>query len=445
MQFESLGLDPKILLTLERQGYSSATPIQAAAIPTILAGLDLMGCAQTGTGKTAAFALPIIHRLAAQNTTVEAGRPRRRTLRALILTPTRELANQIEKSFLRYSQGTGLRSTVVYGGVSQNPQVHALRAGADILIATPGRLLDLMDQGHLNLDNLQVLVLDEADQMMDMGFIQPLKQIVSQIPASRQTLMFSATMPPEIQRLATRWLRNPKTINASVQLQPPEKIKQSVTFLEQSQKTSALVHFLQANPGQRKLVFCRTKHGADRLVRHLERAAIAALAIHGNKSQSARERAIARFSSANPPVLVATDVAARGLHLPGISHVINFDLPETAETYVHRIGRTARAGASGESLSYCSSSERQYLRGIERLIGRALDVQRGNPSVGDTPDVEIRARTERNPDSYRRKPSSGHFSTSGHPGRNQRPRGLASSSASSHSKPQRRRPSRRPR
>ena len=387
MSFESLGLDPKILSTLQKLRYNVATPIQVASIPAILDGEDLLGCAQTGTGKTAAFALPIIQNLFLarptnedNNSNARAGdsrqpAARRRKISALVLTPTRELANQVAKSFATYGKSLGLRQAVIYGGVSQNPQATALRAGVDIVIATPGRLLDLMEQGLVDLHHVQVLVLDEADQMLDMGFIQPMKRIVSKIPRARQTLMFSATMPPEIQRLAEQWLKNPKTVKANVVARPPDKIKQSVAFIDQSRKTEALVDFLHNTAGERQLVFCRTKHGADRLVRHLERADIPALAIHGNKSQNARERALASFSSDSPPVLIATDVAARGLHMPGISHVINYDLPETPETYVHRIGRTARAGAEGESISFCSSDERQYLRGIERLIGRQIEVR----------------------------------------------------------------------
>ncbi|MEQ1906118.1 MAG: DEAD/DEAH box helicase [Pirellulaceae bacterium] len=391
MSFESLGLDPKILSTLQKLKYTVATPIQIASIPAILDGEDLLGCAQTGTGKTAAFALPIIQNLfrakpasenidansrAGDSRSGDSRQPaaRRRKISALVLTPTRELANQVEKSFATYGRSLGLRQAVIYGGVSQNPQVTALRAGVDIVIATPGRLLDLMEQGFVDLNHVKVLVLDEADQMLDMGFIQPMKRIVAKIPRARQTLMFSATMPPEIQRLAEQWLKNPKTVKANVVARPPEKIKQSVAFIDQSRKSDALIDFLQNTAGERQLVFCRTKHGADRLVRHLERAKIPALAIHGNKSQNARERALASFSSDSPPVLIATDVAARGLHMPGISHVINYDLPETPETYVHRIGRTARAGAEGESISFVSSDERQYLRGIERLIGRQIEV-----------------------------------------------------------------------
>jgi ATP-dependent RNA helicase RhlE len=392
MSFSSLGLGPKILSTLEKLKYSVATPIQVAAIPPILAGQDVLGCAQTGTGKTAAFSLPILQKLFLTQTGDEAemaaapvenprsGKPRGRdrsthAISVLVLTPTRELANQVAKSFATYGKMLGVRQAVVYGGVSQNPQVKVLQAGVDVVVATPGRLLDLMGQGAADLSKLKVLVLDEADQMLDMGFIQPLKRIVARIPARRQTLMFSATMPPEIQRLAEQWLHDPVTVHANVVARPPDKIKQSVAFVEHAKKAEALIEYLQQTAGIRHIVFCRTKRGADKLAKLLERARISAAAIHGNKSQNARERALSSFSSETPPILVATDVAARGLHMPGVSHVINYDLPNTPETYVHRIGRTARAGAAGESISFCSSDEREYLRDIERLIGYSIPVQ----------------------------------------------------------------------
>ncbi len=384
MKFDQLGLHPHILRVVSRQGYSTATPIQAAAIPLLLEGHDLLGCAQTGTGKTAAFALPTIQLLMPERsdgespertTTRSSGRPNQ-GIQALVLTPTRELANQVSKSFATYGRGTGLRHTVIYGGVSQNPQVRGLRAGANIVVATPGRLLDLIEQGHVKLGQVKVLILDEADQMLDMGFIQDLTKIVRRVPKERQTLMFSATMSPEIRELADRWLRDPQTVKTTPTASTPEKIKQSVTFVEKPQKPTTLVRFLQSVAGERQLVFCRTKRGADRVVRYLERAKIYAVAIHGDKSQNARERALAQFCSNRPPVLVATDVAARGLHMPGISHVINYDLPEAPEVYVHRIGRTARAGAEGESVSFCSRDERPYLKRIERLIRQAVNVQK---------------------------------------------------------------------
>ncbi len=377
MNFDKMGLHPRVLNAVVRQGYSSATPVQSAAIPLILAGHDVLGCAQTGTGKTAAFALPMLHSLLTEKRTNSghSAKQRRRPIAALVLTPTRELANQVQRSFATYGSSTGLRQTVIYGGVSQRPQVNALRAGTDIVIATPGRLLDLMNQGHVKLHDVKVLVLDEADQMLDMGFIHDLKKIVKHVPDDRQTLMFSATMPAEIRQLASQWLNNPRTVQATPEASTPEKIKQTVAFVEKPQKPATLIRFLQTVSGQRNLVFCRTKRGADRVVRYLKHAQIHALAIHGNKSQSVREQALAKFSSPRPPVLVATDVAARGLHMPDVSHVINYDLPEIPEIYVHRIGRTARAGADGASISFCSTDERPYLKRIERLIRRAVQVQ----------------------------------------------------------------------
>ncbi len=397
MNFDEMGLSPKLLRAVTRQGYSTATPIQIAAIPLVLAGHDVLGCAQTGTGKTAAFALPTLHHLLPQRApNHHKNRPqRRRPIRSLVLTPTRELANQVHQSFATYGSGTELRQTVIYGGVSQKPQVNALRAGTDVVIATPGRLLDLMNQGHVKLHDVEILVLDEADQMLDMGFIHDLRKIVRNVPDDRQTLMFSATMPEQIRKLASQWLDKPKTVQATPVASTPDKIKQTVAFVEKSQKSATLVRFLRSVDGDRHLVFCRTKRGVDRVVRYLNQARIQALAIHGNKSQNARQNALERFSSASPPVLVATDVAARGLHMAGVSHVINYDLPEIPEIYVHRIGRTARAGAEGESISFCSADERLYLTRIEKLIRQAVDVRqmpRGKP--GEAPKVQRPAAEE---------------------------------------------------
>ncbi|MBL8889568.1 MAG: DEAD/DEAH box helicase [Planctomycetaceae bacterium] len=393
MNFEGLGLHAKMLSTLQKLKYNVATPIQIASIPAILAGKDVLGCAETGSGKTAAFCLPILQRLfiptSANQQTSEpesnerpfrSGQPKhdrnsKRRVSVLVLTPTRELANQVSKSFASYGRALGLRQAVIYGGVSQNPQIAQLRIGVDIVVATPGRLLDLMGQGEVELNQLKVLVLDEADQMLDMGFIQPLKRIVSKVPKTRQTLMFSATMPAEIQSLAEQWLVHPVKVQANELARPPEQIKQAVAFVAQSQKADALIQYLQTSFGIRQLVFCRTKHGADRLAKMLDRAKISAVVIHGNKSQNARERALASFCSEEPPILVATDVAARGLHLPGVTHVINYDLPNVPETYVHRIGRTARAGAAGQAISFCSPDEKELLRDIERLIGSSIPVQ----------------------------------------------------------------------
>lgn len=440
MSFEGLGLHAKLLATLQKLKYTVATPIQIASVPAILAGKDLLGSAETGSGKTAAFCLPILQRLfipasansqsGESDTTDRAGhgghrkhdRNSKRPISVLVLTPTRELANQVAKSFASYGRALGLRQAVIYGGVSQNPQIAQLRGGVDIVVATPGRLLDLMGQGEVELGQLRVLVLDEADQMLDMGFIQPLKRIVNKIPKSRQTLMFSATMPREIQSLAEQWLIHPVKVHANELARPPEQIKQSVAFVEQSLKAGALIQYVQTSLGIRQLVFCRTKHGADRVAKLLGRAKISAVVIHGNKSQNARERALASFCSEEPPILVATDVAARGLHLPGVTHVINFDLPNTPETYVHRIGRTARAGASGQAISFCSPDERESLRDIEKLIGNSIPIQSlgtaNSPAASKKPQPSPSV-TERAGRSSKRPPSRSGSNDSGgrRPGR----------------------------
>ena len=408
MKFEDVGLHSRVLRAVLREGYKEATRIQSMSIPLLLSGHDLLACAQTGTGKTAAFALPVLHHLMEERDAAgpRGDRSQGRPIRALVLTPTRELATQVHVSFKAYSRCTKLRSTVIYGGVSQNPQVKFLRSGTDIVIATPGRLLDLMNQGHVRLQDLSWLVLDEADQMLDMGFIHDLKKIVSQAPEDRQTMMFSATMPKEIRQLASNWLDDPQVIQAERVSSTPDKIEQRVTFVEKPKKPSTLVRFLTSSATGRTLVFCRTKRGADRVVGYLKRSNIHALAIHGDKTQYARAQAIERFCSPKPPVLVATDVAARGLHLPGVAHVINYDLPEIPETYVHRIGRTARAGETGESISLCSSDERPSLKRIEKLIRQSLTVQKP-PKEEDCqlPKVERRVETEES-DSAPSKPRS---------------------------------------
>lgn len=369
MSFAELNLSESLVRAVRDQEYEVATPIQMAAIPPILAGQDVLGCAQTGTGKTAAFALPILQRLSKVMR-----QPGRRPIRALVLAPTRELASQIAASFRTYGRFTGLRQAVVFGGVSQRPQVQALQLGVDILVATPGRLLDLLNQRVVDLSAVESLILDEADQMFDMGFIHDLKRIVARLPRQRQTLLFSATMPSEIRRLAEQWLSNPVEVQVAPQATPAEKIEQSVYFLDRGSKPQFLVHYLREQAGQRTLVFTKTKHGADKLVRCLQRAGVRAEAIHGNKSQNARQRALAQFKSQQPPVLVATDIASRGLDIRGVSHVINFDLPMTAEIYVHRIGRTARAGAAGTAVTLCAGDERSMLRDIERLTRQRLSI-----------------------------------------------------------------------
>jgi ATP-dependent RNA helicase RhlE len=375
-KFEDFGLAEPILRAVRAEGYQTPTPIQQQAIAPLMSGRDLMGCAQTGTGKTAAFALPTLHRLGQENIRVNG---RGRKIRALILAPTRELASQIGASFGTYGKHMNLRYALVYGGVSQHPQVRALNGGVDILVATPGRLLDLMNQGFIDLAHVEILILDEGDQMLDMGFIDDLRRIVSKVPAKRQTLLFSATMPEEIRRVAAHWLRDPLTVQVAAVSAPAEKVSHSVYFVEQRHKPHLLTHFLESTATTRALVFTRTKSGADKVVRMLLKSGIRAEAIHGNKSQSARERALRSFKSSQPPILVATDIAARGLDIDEISHVVNFDLPMVAETYVHRIGRTARAGASGVAVSFCDASERSQLRAIERLMRKNIAVASDQP------------------------------------------------------------------
>ena len=367
MQFSDLRLSEPILRAIASEGYTTATPIQARAIPHVLGGRDVLGCAQTGTGKTAAFAAPILHRLSA-------ARPTSHRARCLVLCPTRELATQIAEGFRAYGKHLGLRLAVVFGGVGQNPQASALRRGVDVIVATPGRLLDLINQGLADLRGVEALVLDEADRMLDMGFINDIRKIVAKLPAQRQTLLFSATMPSEIRHLAESLLRNP----VSVQVTPPastaERIDESVYFVSKSGKPALLAHLVGELPMTRTLVFTRTKHGADRVVRHLHTRGIRAEAIHGNKSQNARERALASFTNNRIPVLVATDIASRGIDVEGITHVVNYDLTHEPETYVHRIGRTARAGASGAAVSFCDREEVTNLKAIERLIRRPIPV-----------------------------------------------------------------------
>lgn len=371
MQFQDLRLDEPILRAVAAAGYSVPTPIQAQAIPHILEGRDLLGCAQTGTGKTAAFALPIINRL--HHGARRAARPR--PIRALILSPTRELAAQIAECIRTYARYTPIRSTVVYGGVSQHTQTRALRDGIDILIATPGRLLDLMAQGYVKLNRVETFVLDEADRMLDMGFIHDVHKITAKVPLERQTLLFSATMPDDIRRLADDLLTDPVTVEAPVEAASSGPIEQTVFHVAKADKPALLRELLGNTLDARVLVFTRTRHGADRVERQLERAGISAAAIHGSKSQSARERALRAFRGNPAPVLVATDIAARGLDVNGITHVVNYDLPDEPETYVHRIGRTGRMGAAGVAVSFCDAEERTRLRQIEWLMHERIPVQ----------------------------------------------------------------------
>jgi ATP-dependent RNA helicase RhlE len=376
MNFADLGLDPSLLRAISSEGYTSPTPIQTQAIPHVLRGCDVLGCAQTGTGKTAAFALPILHHLmqSAANSPPRVGKIRgsSRLPRVLVLSPTRELAGQIGDSFRTYGRHAGLRHTVVFGGVSQQPQVRDLQRGVDILVATPGRLVDLMGQGYVDLSRIEVYVLDEADRMLDMGFLPDLRRLQAKLPADRQTLFFSATMPDAIRQLADSLLSDPVRIRIAPVEATTKLIAESVCFVPKQSKPRLLTDLLTAEGVVRAMVFTRTKHGADRVARHLNQAGIRAEAMHGNKSQSARQRTLAGFKSERPPVLVATDVAARGIDVDNVSHVFNYDLPHEPEMYVHRIGRTGRAGAAGIAVSFCEDQERKLLQSIERLIRRKL-------------------------------------------------------------------------
>jgi ATP-dependent RNA helicase RhlE len=368
--FVSLGLAEPLLRALTACGYDTPTPIQAQAIPALLAGRDLLGVAQTGTGKTAAFALPVLQRLAA---TAPPARGRRR-IRALVLTPTRELATQIGDSFAAYGKHLPLRHQVIFGGVNQNPQVRALQDGFDILVACPGRLLDLHGQGFVDFSAVEVLVLDEADRMLDMGFLPDVRRVLRLLPPKRHSLLFSATMPPAISELASDLLRDPLRVEVTPPATTVERIAQKVMFVPQADKRRLLADLIQQTDIGQAIVFTRTKHGANRLVEQLGREGIEAMALHGNKSQAARTRAIDAFRDGRLPVLVATDVASRGIDIDGISHVINFDLPNEPESYVHRIGRTGRAGRDGQAIAFCDPEELKLLRDIEKLTGEAIPV-----------------------------------------------------------------------
>jgi ATP-dependent RNA helicase RhlE len=380
MSFSQLGLIPALQRAVAGEGYVEPTPIQARAIPHVLAGRDLLGLAQTGTGKTAAFALPILQRL---SHILPAGG--RRPIRCLILTPTRELAAQIQDSFATYGKHLALTSFVIFGGVGIEAQRQALRTGMDILVATPGRLLDLAGQGLLELKALEVFVLDEADRMLDMGFIHDVRKVIRLLPPRRQTLFFSATMPREAQELADQLLTRPETVAVNPPATTAERVDQEVYFVEKADKRALLVDVLRDSAMRRVLVFSRTKHGANRIAEHLVKAGIGAEAIHGNKSQNARERALAGFKSGKIRVLVATDIAARGIDIDDVTHVVNFDVPEVPETYVHRIGRTARAGASGMALSFCESTERLDWRNIEKLTRQDIPIVEGHPYESRVP------------------------------------------------------------
>ena len=372
MTFRELGLSAPILTALEEQGYTAPSPIQEKAIPPALSGRDVLGCAQTGTGKTCAFAAPILQRLSK-------AAPQGRPIRALILTPTRELAIQIDESFAAYGKHLKLRHAVIFGGVGQNPQVEALKRGVDILVATPGRLMDLYNQGLLSLDKLEIFVLDEADRMLDMGFIHDVKKILKWLPAQKQTMLFSATMPPEITDLVNSLLKKPARVAVNPVSSPVEAIQQQVYPVDKANKTKLLAHLVKTRNVKNALVFTRTKHGANKVARDLEKAGISAAAIHGNKSQTARQQALADFKAGRIRCLVATDIAARGLDIEELSHVFNYNLPEVPETYVHRIGRTGRAGRGGEAIAFCDFAEQPLWKEIEKLMGRTVPVVEDHP------------------------------------------------------------------
>ena len=405
MDFNSLNFANPIQVAIKNLGYQTPTPIQAQAIPPLKEGKDLLGIAQTGTGKTAAFALPILDRLYRNRRRVQA-----RRARVLVLTPTRELASQIDASFKAYGKEMRLFRGLIFGGVGQAPQVRTMSRGVDVLTATPGRLLDLMNQGHVRLNELEVFVLDEADRMLDMGFIHDIRRVIAALPPQRQTLLFSATMPPEIASLAAGLLREPIRVEVTPQATTVERINQKVLYVANADKKDLLQNLLNEPSIHRALVFTRTKHVADRVTKYLEKNTIRSAAIHGNKSQGAREKALESFRKGQVRVLVATDIASRGIDVPGISHVINFDLPHEPESYVHRIGRTARAGSDGAAISFCDILERPLLRGIERCIRQTVPVDTEHPFHSEEAAQAISFKSgNQNPRSYRGK-------AGGHPG-----------------------------
>ncbi len=414
--FDDLGLCEQVLQATQELGYETPTPIQAQAIPKVLAGQDVLGVAQTGTGKTAAFSLPMIHRLH-----LERYSGQHRPIRGLILTPTRELAAQIEENIVGYTKHVKLFSVTLFGGVSQHGQVQKLRRGVDIVVATPGRLLDLQEQGFVNLNHLQYFVLDEADTMMDMGFIHDLRRIIKHLPRDRQSLFFSATMPPNILEFASTMLRDPERVEVAPESTAAETVNQSMLFVNQTDKRDLLVHLLKQDGVESALVFTRTKYGADKVVRFLKRNKIRSEAIHGNKTQPQRERAMKAFRSGNINVLVATDIAARGIDVSGVSHVINFEIPNVSETYVHRIGRTGRAGASGVAWSLVNEDdERKHIFEIQRLMDRAIPLFEDHPWHNGMEEIPLdRGRTGGQPN--RRAQEGGDRSGKKKSGRNKKP------------------------
>ncbi len=377
MIFDQLKLIEPILRAVKAEGYTTPTPIQQQTIPQALQGNDILGCAQTGTGKTAAFAIPIIQQLALDRNV----RPGRKPIRSLVLTPTRELAIQIHESFATYGANVNLKYEVIFGGVNQHGQVKSLQHGVDVLIATPGRLLDLMNQRFVDLSHLQIFVLDEADRMLDMGFVHDVKKVIAKLPAQRQSLFFSATMPPEIVSLANTILSNPIKVEVSPVSSTADTINQVVYFVDKENKRPLLVDIMNDQRIERALVFTRTKHGADRVVRELTKSGIPSAAIHGNKSQNARQSALANFKASQIRILVATDIAARGIDIDELTHVFNYDLPNIPESYVHRIGRTGRAGSSGQAIAFCDAEEKEFLRDIQKLIGKNIPIVAGHDYV----------------------------------------------------------------
>ncbi|QGW26796.1 DEAD/DEAH box helicase [Phnomibacter ginsenosidimutans] len=416
--FDQMGLIDPLLKALQHEGYTTPTPIQAQAIPHLLEGRDLLGCAQTGTGKTAAFSLPILQYLHQQ----PAKASHKKQIRALILTPTRELAIQIEESLRAYGRNLPLQHLVIFGGVGQQPQVNALQRGVDILVATPGRLLDLMQQGFVSLHQLEVFVLDEADRMLDMGFIHDVKRVITKLPEKRQSLFFSATMPPDIQALANTILTNPVKVEVTPASSTADTIEQFIYNVSKKDKPALLQHLLKQHAEIKSvLVFTRTKHGADRVVKDLMRAGETAAAIHGNKSQNARQLALQNFKKGVIRVLVATDIAARGIDIDDLGHVINFELPNIPESYVHRIGRTGRAGASGVAFSFCEAEERAYLKDIQKLIGKQIPVVQDHPFVGNANAVHVKAEQPRQQHQQRRQQQPARNQQQGQRQQQQRP------------------------
>jgi ATP-dependent RNA helicase RhlE len=411
MTFESLGLSTAIVKAVEKKGYTEPSPIQKKAIPLILDGKDVLASAQTGTGKTAGFTLPMLHRLVAEN------KWKRRPIRALILTPTRELAAQVYDNVREYSEYLDIKSMVIFGGVNQKPQVRALRDGVDVLVATPGRLLDLQSQGALSLGKIEFLVLDEADRMLDMGFLRDIKKVLDLVPKERQTLLFSATFSREIKSFASSILRNPVAVEATPENTTAEKVVQKVYRVDKGKKTDLVIKLITDGKWKQVLVFTRTKHGANRLTEKMNKNGITAAAIHGNKSQNARTKALEGFKTNKVRVLVATDIAARGLDIPLLPHVINFELPNIPEDYVHRIGRTGRAGASGEAISLVCGEEREYLKSIENLLGEKMptsSIEGYEPSKEDLESQPIKGKAQKKSS---RAGNSGRGSSGGNGGR----------------------------